>query len=161
MPTIFLPQDQFLTKFFLSNVVLLFGTTVSLMFMFLPKLLKLHSQIDQEKNDHGEGSDESSFDGLFNRHSWFNGSISGGGGDVGGGGGENPAGFVAGARKGSITSIDDSKGETLKESHMGYMGVKFQNRFMPFLANWCMRRVILFPSDKYFMAFESVGLMLC
>ncbi|KAF9113786.1 Metabotropic GABA-B receptor subtype 2, isoform C [Mortierella sp. AM989] len=151
MPTVFLPQDQFLTKFFLSNVVLLFGTTVSLMFMFLPKLMKLFSQI--ERSLHGnraEGTDEGSFDGLFNRRSWFNtGSTSGGGG------GSTVDGHVPGGRKGSVGSIEDSKGNTLRESHMGFMGVKFQNRYMPFLANWCMRRVVLFPMDKYFTAFES------
>jgi hypothetical protein len=53
--------------------------------------------------------------------------------------------------------MDESKGDTLKESHIGYMGVKFQNRYMPFLASWCMRRVILYPADKYFTAFEAVS----
>ncbi|KAF9360258.1 Metabotropic GABA-B receptor subtype 2, isoform C [Mortierella sp. AD094] len=147
MPTVFLPQDQYLTKFFLTNVVLLFGTTVSLMFMFLPKLMKLYSQIERStQGDRTEIAEESSFDGLFNRRSWLNTSS---------GGGSTVSGYVPGGRKGSVTSIEDSKGDTLRESHLGYMGVKFQNRYMPFLSSWCMRRIVLFPADKYFTAFES------
>ncbi|KAF8985172.1 hypothetical protein BGZ46_005718 [Entomortierella lignicola] len=150
MPTVFLPQNQYLTKFFLSNVVVLFGTTVSLMFMFLPKLMKLYSQIERRKYpDHTEEADDSSFDGLFNRNSWLNN------GSAIGGGGSTVGGYAAGGRKGSVTSLEDSKGDTLRESHLGYMGVKFQNRYFPFLASWCMRRVILFPTDQYFTAFES------
>ncbi|KAI1318459.1 hypothetical protein EDD11_006544 [Mortierella claussenii] len=152
MPTVFLPADQYLTKFFLSNVVLLFGTTVSLMFMFLPKIYKLFSQIERRIQDSrvecsGNG-EEGSFDNLFNnRASWLNGASSTAGSTVGR--------YLPGGRKGSAASLEDSKGSTLKESHIGYMGVKFQNRYMPFLASWCMRRVLLFPADKYFTAFES------
>ncbi|KAF9187690.1 hypothetical protein BGZ51_001137 [Haplosporangium sp. Z 767] len=145
MPTVFLPKNQYLTKFFLSNVVLLFGTTVSLMFMFLPKLWKLFSQIERSAQGRGEISDESSFDGLFNNSSrvgWLNGTAS------------SVCGYVPSARKGSVVTLDESKGDTLKESHMGYMGVKFQNRYLPFLESWCMRRVMLYPSDKYFTAYE-------
>ncbi|KAI8600355.1 7 transmembrane sweet-taste receptor of 3 GCPR-domain-containing protein [Dissophora ornata] len=150
MPTVFLPRDQFLIKFFLSNIVLLFGTTVSLMFMFLPKLWKLFSLIEKSKQTlRDESTGESSFDGLFNnRASWLNTAS---GIDTG----SSVGGYIPGARKGSIGSLDDSKSATLKESHVGYMGVKFQNRYFPFLSSWCMRRVILFPSEKYFTAFES------
>ncbi|KAI7830677.1 hypothetical protein BC939DRAFT_438718 [Gamsiella multidivaricata] len=151
MPTVFLPQDQFLTKFFLTNIVLLFGTTVSLMFMFLPKLWKLFSQIEYAKQTSSDGAEDSSFDGLFNNQGpWLN-TVSGNGNGAGSTIGEYPPG----ARKGSIGSIEDSKAGTLKESHLGYMGVKFQNRYLPFLASWCMRRVILFPADKHFTAFET------
>ncbi|KAF9435128.1 hypothetical protein BGZ76_006857 [Entomortierella beljakovae] len=144
LPTIFLPQEQFLTKFFLSNAVLLFGTTVSLMFMFIPKIMKLYSQIEHsERYDGAEGTGEGSYDGLFNRHSWL------------GSGGSNVGPQVTGGRKASVSSMDDSKGDTLKESHFGYMGVKFQNRYMPFLSSWCMKRVVLFPGDKYFTTFET------
>ncbi|KAG0000332.1 hypothetical protein BGZ65_004465, partial [Modicella reniformis] len=139
MPTIFLPQEEYLTKFFLTNIVLLFGTTVSLMFLFLPKLHKLFSQINSAKqgSDRSDTGDNSSFDGLFNdKRSWLNvASVNGSGS----------------SRSGS----DECKNNTFKESHVGYMGVKLQNRYLPFLASWCMRRVILFPSDKYFTAFES------
>ncbi|KAF9395883.1 hypothetical protein BGX21_009739 [Mortierella sp. AD011] len=142
----FLPQDQYLTKFFLTNVVLLFGTTVSLMFMFLPKLMKLYSQIEcGMQGDRAEIAEESSFNGLFNRPSWLNTSS---------GIGSSMGEYVP-ARKGSVVSIEDSKGDTLRESHFGYMGVKFQNRYMPFLSSWCMRRIVLFPAEKYFTAFES------
>ncbi|KAG0372302.1 hypothetical protein BGX24_000432, partial [Mortierella sp. AD032] len=154
MPTVFLPQDQYLTKFFLSNVVLLFGTTVSLMFMFLPKLWKLFAQIErnlQLTRADSTPTDDGSFDGFFKQGpgGWL--------GAVGnGGGGGSPIGeYGPGARKGSIGTMDESKSDTLKESHIGYMGVKFQNRYMPLLASWCMRRVILYPTDKYFTAFEA------
>lgn len=163
MPTVFLPQDQYLTKFFLSNVVLLFGTTVSLMFMFLPKLWKLFAQIERNHqmsrgNDGGASADESSFDGLFKQGpgGWLSAAAAAGNGGNGGGG--TPIGeYGPGARKGSVGTVDESKGDTLKESHIGYMGIKFQNRYMPFLASWCMRRVILYPTDKYFTAFEAVS----
>lgn len=162
MPTVFLPQDQYLTKFFLSNVVLLFGTTVSLMFMFLPKLWKLFAQIERnnQMNRANEGggttSDEGSFDGLFKQGP--GGWLAAAAGNGGNGGGGSPIGeYGPGARKGSIGTVDESKGDTLKESHIGYMGIKFQNRYMPFLASWCMRRVILYPTDKYFTAFEAVS----
>ncbi|KAF9569236.1 hypothetical protein EC968_002606 [Mortierella alpina] len=154
MPTVFLPKNQYLTKFFLSNVVLLFGTTVSLMFMFLPKLWKLFSQIERsmQKGDAAEESDGSSFDGLFNNSSrvgWI-----GGVGSTIGGTGSSVCGYMPGGRKGSVGTLDDAKCDTLKESHMGYMGVKFQNRYLPFLASWCMRNVMLYPGDKYFTAYE-------
>ncbi|KAF8946717.1 hypothetical protein BGZ47_011543 [Haplosporangium gracile] len=156
MPTVFLPQDQYLTKFFLSNVVLLFGTTVSLMFMFLPKLWKLFAQIERNIQMNwadGATADENSFDGLFKQGpgGWLSGAAA-----PGNGGGGSPIGeYGPGARKGSVGTVDESKGDTLKESHIGYMGIKFQNRYMPFLASWCMRRVILYPTDKYFTAFEA------
>ncbi|KAK3810878.1 MAG: hypothetical protein J3Q66DRAFT_414035 [Benniella sp.] len=99
-------------------------------------------------SDQSEISEESSFDGLFNnRGSWLNGT----GGDGAGG---SKVGYLPGIRKSSVESLDESKGIALKESHTGYMGVKFQNRYLPLLASWCMRRVILFPADKYFTAFE-------
>lgn len=150
MPTLFLPQNQYLTKFFLTNIVLLFGTTVSLMFLFLPKLHKLYLQIYRTRlsGERSEMSEDSSFDGLFsNRASWL--SPSGGNGT-----GSSVVGHVPGERKGSVGSLEESKNNTLKESHIGYMGVKFQDQYLPFLASWCMKRVILFPFDKYFTAFE-------
>jgi len=156
MPTVFLPQDQYLTKFFLTNIVLLFGTTVSLMFLFLPKLYKLFFQIKGAKrgSDQSKISEESSFDGLFNnRGSWLNAA-------GGNGPGGSAVGYLPGIRKGSVGSLDESKGITLKESHIRYMRVKFQNRYLPLLASWCMRRVILFPADKYFTSFEPVSVSL-
>ena len=167
MPTVFLPQDQYLTKFFLSNVVLLFGTTVSLMFMFLPKLWKLFAQIERNLqmsrgNDGGGATtDEGSFDGFFRQGSggWL-GTVTAAGSSGNGGGGSSIGEYGPGARKGSMVTVDESKMDTLKESHIGYMGVKFQNRYMPFLASWCMRRVILYPTDKYFTAFEAVSCFL-
>ncbi|KAF9156634.1 hypothetical protein BG015_003236 [Linnemannia schmuckeri] len=154
MPTVFLPQDQYLTKFFLSNVVLLFGTTVSLMFMFLPKLWKLFAQIErniQMNRADGATVDENSFDGFFKQGpgAWLGAAA------AAGNGGSLIGEYGPGARKGSVGTVDESKGDTLKESHIGYMGIKFQNRYMPFLASWCMRRVILYPTDKYFTAFEA------
>ncbi|KAG0049823.1 hypothetical protein BGZ83_005350 [Gryganskiella cystojenkinii] len=161
MPTIFLPPDQYYTKFFLSNIVLLFGTTVSLMFMFLPKLWKLFSQIEQKSmKDRAEGSDESSFDGILqNRAGWLSNGTSGYGSNVtkhnGGSGvhGAQSSYISSGGRKGSVGTLEDGS-DTLKESHAGYMGVKFQNRYFPFLSIWCMRRVILYPADRYFTCFE-------
>ncbi|KAF9920195.1 hypothetical protein FBU30_009996 [Linnemannia zychae] len=164
MPTVFLPQDQYLTKFFLSNVVLLFGTTVSLMFMFLPKLWKLFAQIERNmqmnrnggnNGNGGEGSaeEENSIDGFFKQGpgGWLSAAVGNGGGGSG-----SPLGeYGSGARKGSVGTMDEFKGDTLRESHIGYMGVKFQNRYIPLLASWCMRRVILYPTDKYFTAFEA------
>lgn len=157
MPTLFLPQDQYFTSFFLSNIVLLFGTTVSLMFMFLPKLWKLFSHIElRNQQKRADTSDDRSIDSFLHNRV--------GGGEGGGGGWfsnaeSSSAGqtySTAGGRKGSVGSLDD-KGDTLKESHMGYMGVKFQNRYAPFLSSWCMRRVILYPGDKYFTCFELVN----
>jgi len=150
LPTLFLPQDQYFTSFFLSNIVILFGTTVSLMFMFLPKLWKLFSQIERtNQQNRADISDDRSIDSFLHNR-------------VGGGWLSNAEGSTAGqsyscGRKGSVGSLDD-KADTLKESHMGYMGVKFQNRYVPFLSSWCMRRVILYPADKYFTCFELVCL---
>ncbi|KAF9899401.1 hypothetical protein EC991_008932 [Linnemannia zychae] len=130
MPTVFLPQDQYLTKFFLSNVVLLFGTTVSLMFMFLPKLWKLFAQIErnlQMNRADSTPTDEGSFDGFFK---------------------QGPGGWLSAVGNGEGGSPGGEYGP-------GYMGVKFQNRYAPLLASWCMRRVILYPTDKYFTAFEA------
>ncbi|GJJ68283.1 gamma-aminobutyric acid type B receptor [Entomortierella parvispora] len=164
MPTIFLPPDQYYTRFFLSNVVLLFGTTVSLMFMFIPKLMQLFSLIEKKSMlDRAEGSDESSFDGILQQRAGWLSDVSGGGDNGRGRGGSSGSGANEGnagsrpnyGRKGSINSmLEDSQGDTLKESHGGYMGVKFQHRHLSFLSIWCMRRVLLVPGEKYFTCFE-------
>jgi hypothetical protein len=189
MPTVFLPNDQFLVKFFLSTVVILFGTTFSLMFLFLPKLWELFMQIERSQQrlgglgggtgggGGGDGSDESSIDGfIYNGNGWVNSSgnlaalaqsstaaaatttgavanISGGVGSMN----EGSQYLSVDRRKGSIVTLDEAKGETLKETHMGYMGVKFQNRWLPFLSSWCMRRVILYPTGRFFTCFELVS----
>ncbi|KAF9427918.1 hypothetical protein BGZ94_003858 [Podila epigama] len=161
LPTLFLPRDQYFTSFFLSNIVVLFGTTVSLMFMFLPKLLKLFSEFGRQSlHGNTDISEERSIDSFLNNRvggsgGWLS-NVGAGGSSVGGAGAStvsNNAYSTSGGRKGSIVSIDD-RGDTLREAHMGYMGVKFQNRYLPFLASWCMRRVILYPTDKYFTCFE-------
>ncbi|KAG0080837.1 hypothetical protein BGZ90_011112 [Linnemannia elongata] len=186
MPTVFLPNEQFLIKFYLSTVVILFGTTFSLMFLFLPKLWELFTQIERSQQrlggigigvggsggGGGDGSDSNSIDGfIYNGNGgWVNSSgnlaalaqgsaaataaaaaaaASGGSGSMNDG-----SQYLSGQRKGSIGTLDESKGETLKETHMGYMGVKFQNRWVPFLSSWCMRRVILYPTGRYFTCFE-------
>ncbi|KAG0335568.1 hypothetical protein BG004_008397, partial [Podila humilis] len=196
MPTIFLPDEQYLTKFVLSTVVILFGTTFSLMFLFLPKLWELFTQIeraqqsrnalnDMNANVGGGESGENSVDGfIYNGVGWIQGGGPGtvavatagniavattanssagatgigSGGGVGGGGANgssiNGSGFYLGGRKGSMGTLDESKGETLKETHMGYMGVKLQSRYLSFLARWSMQRVILYPSGRYFTCFE-------
>lgn len=172
MPTVFLPAGQFMTKFVLSTVVILFGTTFSLMFLFLPKLWELFTQIERTQQTRagnangGSGSGENSVDGfIYNGAGWIQGSgpdavaaaIAGNAG-AGGTSGEGSTGgsVYLGGRKGSVGTLDESKGETLKETHMGYMGVKFQNRYVSFLASWNMRRVILYPTGRYFTCFEMV-----
>ncbi|KAK3845578.1 MAG: periplasmic binding protein-like I [Linnemannia gamsii] len=181
MPTVFLPNEQFLVKFYLSTVVILFGTTFSLMFLFFPKLWELFTQIERSQQRlggvggggaGGDGSDDNSIDGfIYNNGGWVNGSGnlavlaqgsaaaaaaaaaangSGGAGSMN----EGSQYMSAGRRKGSIGTLDESKSESLKETHMGYMGVKFQNRWLPFLSSWCMRRVILYPTGRFFTCFE-------
>ncbi|KAF8938888.1 hypothetical protein BGZ58_011258 [Dissophora ornata] len=168
MPTVFLPRDQFLTKFFLSTVVILFGTTFSLMFLFLPKLWELFTQIErsqQRANGPGDGADESSMDEFIysGAPGWMNSSgdlvILGQGvvgtTDVGPGDSANGSSHhLSSGRKGSVTTLDEAKDETLKEAHVGYMSVKFLNRFLPFLSSWRMRRVVLYPKGRYFTCFE-------
>ncbi|KAF9278430.1 hypothetical protein BGZ68_008585 [Mortierella alpina] len=182
MPTVFLPQDQFLTKFYLSNVVILFGTTFSLMFLFLPKLWELFTQIEkshQRGSNSGnggtsDGSDQNSIDGFYNgAPAWMNSAgnlvllaqaqgadLAGvADADISGAGGLSSSinasnQHLPGGRKGSVGTLDDTKGDTAKETHMGYMGVKFQNRYLSFLSSWCMRRVILYPAGRYFTCFE-------
>ena len=184
MPTVFLPNEQFLIKFYLSTVVILFGTTFSLMFLFLPKLWELFTQIEQSQQrlggvgvgvgvsgGGGDGSASNSVDGfIYNGNGgWVNssgnvaalaqGSAAAAAVGSGGSGSMNDGSqYLSDRRKGSIGTLDESKGETLKETHMGYMGVKFQNRWVPFLSSWCMRRVILYPAGRYFTCFELVSL---
>ncbi|KAF9920707.1 hypothetical protein FBU30_009375 [Linnemannia zychae] len=181
MPTIFLPHDQYLIKFYLSTVVILFGTTFSLVFLFLPKLWELFTQIEKTQQrlggmGRGDRSDENSVDGfIYNGNGgWVNSNgnltafaqgsaaaaaaaaaVAGASGESGSIGSMNDGSeYLSGRRKGSVGTLDDSKGETLKETHMGYMGVKFQNRWIPFLSSWSMRRVILFPTGRFFTCFE-------
>ncbi|KAG0214373.1 hypothetical protein BGX28_002190 [Mortierella sp. GBA30] len=180
MPTVFLPQDQFLTKFFLSTVVILFGTTFSLMFLFLPKLWELFTHIEKShqrstnsgSTGRGNGSDEGSMtDGFYSgAPAWMNSAgnlvaLAQGAdlSDVDGPGvmaalsssmNYSSQHIPSSGRKGSVGTLDESKGDTAKETHMGYMGVRFQNRYLPFLSNWCMRRVLLYPAGRYFTCFE-------
>ncbi|KAF9082517.1 hypothetical protein BGX23_012384 [Mortierella sp. AD031] len=192
MPTVFLPNEQFLIKFYLSTVVILFGTTFSLTFLFLPKLWELFTQIERSHQRPGigvggvvvggneDGSSSNSIDGfIYNGNGgWVNnssGNLPGfvqgssgaaaaaaaaaaahasGGGSGGAGSVNDESQYLSVRRKGSTGTLDESKGETMKEMHMGYMGVKFQNRWLPFLSSWCMRRVILYPAGRYFTCFE-------
>ncbi|KAF9913660.1 hypothetical protein BX616_009760 [Lobosporangium transversale] len=211
LPTVFLPRSQFLIKFFLSTGVFLFGTTFSLLFLFLPKLWELYSQIErtqqqQRQNNcssavHGERSthmglgpglspgsvleSRSAENFIYNMAStWMNsssnigvlgpsassdmmlGSTGAGGGDhssYGNGNGARSSTYLSYGRKGSAASLEDYKGgggeddgNTLKEMHMGYMGVKFQSRFWPlsFISNWRMGRIVLYPTGRYFTCFE-------
>ncbi|KAF9360020.1 Anamorsin [Mortierella sp. AD094] len=175
IPTLFLPQDQFLTKFFLSTVVILFGTTFSVMFLFLPKLWELFTQIEKTQQQQranvvnvstgttapGELSDESSSEGFAysGSQAWMNSNsnlavLVPGAGNASLVASSIVASSFQSGRKGSVATLEEAKGETLKEAHMGYMGVKFQNRYFPFLSSWCMRRVALFPSGRYFTSFE-------
>ncbi|KAG0265518.1 hypothetical protein BGZ95_003297 [Linnemannia exigua] len=147
------------------------------MFLFLPKLWELFTQIERSQQrlggvGGGDGSDDNSIDGfIYNNGGWVNGSGnlpvlaqgsaaaaaaaaaangSGGAGSMN----EGSQYLSAGRRKGSIGTLDESKSESLKETHLGYMGVKFQNRWLPFLSSWCMRRVILYPAGRFFTCFE-------
>lgn len=157
------------------------------MFLFLPKLWELFTQIERSQQrlggigigvggsgggGGGDGSDSNSIDGfIYNGNGgWVNssgnlaalaqGSAAAAAAAASGGSGSMNDGsqYLSGQRKGSIGTLDESKGETLKETHMGYMGVKFQNRWVPFLSSWCMRRVILYPTGRYFTCFELVSL---
>lgn len=200
MPTIFLPPDEFLTKFFLSTVVILFGTTFSLMFLFLPKLWELFTQIERSQqraasvtdlnlgphmgggggggfdNDGNEISGDGSLDGfLYNNAAaaWMNSAgnlaVLGPGvtsAPLPGGSSTNASSVqlpmtvsgVSIGRKGSVVTLEESKGEsTLKESHVGYMGVKYQSRYFSFLSSWCMKRVMLYPAGRYFTCFDVVS----
>ncbi|KAG0019330.1 hypothetical protein BGZ80_005985, partial [Entomortierella chlamydospora] len=175
IPTLFLPQDQFLTRFFLSTVVILFGTTFSVMFLFLPKLWGLFTQIEIAQQQQranvvnvstgttapGELSEEDSSDvfAYSGSQAWINSSsnlaaLVSGAGNASLAAGSIIEGSLLSSRKGSVVTLEEAKGETLKEAHMGYMGVKFQNRYFPFLSSWCMRRIALFPSGQYFTSFE-------
>ncbi|KAF9109128.1 hypothetical protein BGX27_007966 [Mortierella sp. AM989] len=184
MPTVFLSRDQFLTKFFLSTIVILFGTTFSLMFLFLPKLWELFNHIEQSKQQRANasteaaaaagnggkvvattpadvseesGGDEFAYSGSNSGWANNNSDFAVLGPSVG-----DPSDIVSSivgsslqsGRKSSVATLEEAKGETLKEAHMGYMGIKFQNRYFPFISNWCMRRVALFPTGRYFTCFE-------
>ncbi|KAF9344575.1 hypothetical protein BGX34_005516, partial [Mortierella sp. NVP85] len=141
VPTIFLPRDQFLTKFILSSVVILFGTTFSLMFLFIPKLWELFTKKRRlqnlaNNNPGADDSDDDSMDGfMYNGPRWMNST-----GSIG--------------RKASVGTLDDSKGDTTKEMHVGFMVVKFQYRYLSFLSSWRMQRVALYPPGRYFTCFE-------
>ncbi|KAF9969956.1 hypothetical protein BGZ73_007480 [Actinomortierella ambigua] len=178
LPTLFLPKEQFITTFILTNVVILFGTTFSMGFMFVPKLYKLFSQLERQSNSRNDSIEESSFDGMI--HNASNNHLNGGVGGPGFGpwfGGsssnvneqgnhhhyqppvpsshEDESCHWTGGRKGSVTTLDDARGDTLHEAHMGYMGIKVQHRYLPLLSNWRMRRIVLFPHQRYFTSFEQ------
>jgi len=154
VPTIFLPRDQFLTKFILSSVVILFGTTFSLMFLFMPKLWELFTENERlqnlaNNNPGADDSDEGSTNGfMYNGPGWMNST-----GNVG----ALNKGRLSDSRKASVGTLDDSKGDTTKEMHLGFMVVKFQYRYLSFLSSWRMQRVALYPPGRYFTCFEPVG----
>ncbi|KAF9433867.1 hypothetical protein BGZ76_008875 [Entomortierella beljakovae] len=179
IPTVFLPEDQFLTKFFLSTVVILFGTTVSLMFLFLPKLWALYTQIETNRKAAAEAaalaaqravitaiSEASEHHSNISQrvtHSntaWMDDSTNlavMGPSNISGSGIRSSvvvSSHYSGGRKGSVITLDENKSETLKEAHIGYMGLKIYNRYFAYLSNWRMRRVALFPTGRYFTCFE-------
>ncbi|KAF9939919.1 hypothetical protein BGZ65_009009 [Modicella reniformis] len=163
MPTIFLTRDQFLTKFTLSSVVILFGTTFALLIMFMPKLWEVfvEKERSQQRSNRriGACSDGCSANDFIygSAPGWMNNS---GNLDILGKSVADAVGTNGSkhhppdGRKGSIGTLDDSKGETLREIHVGYMGVKFQYRYLSFLSSWRMKRVLLYPSGRYFTCFE-------
>lgn len=164
-PTIFLPPNQFLTQFILSSAVILFGTTFSLTFLFLPKLWELFTLNERAQlsnkgpvlDDFDEGSMD---DFIYNSGpGWMTNS-----GNLGVLG-KSVMGLVGAdgskrqlpdGRKASVGTLDDTKDETLREMHVGYMGVKYQYRYLSFLSSWRMLRVVLYPSGRYFTCFEPV-----
>lgn len=163
IPTIFLPREQFLTQIILSSVVILFGTTFSLTFLFLPKLWELFTENERAQhpsNKDGPDSDEGSTSGFIYNSGpgWVNSS-----GNLGvlskgvmglvtnGNRRQLPDG-----RKASVGTLDDAKDETVREMHVGFMSVKYQYQFLPFLSSWRMLRVLLYPSGRYFTCFEPV-----
>ncbi|KAF9399848.1 hypothetical protein BGX21_005486 [Mortierella sp. AD011] len=145
------------------------------MFLFLPKLWGLFTQIEIAQQQQranavnvsagttapGEHSEEDSSDvfAYSGSQAWINSSsnlaaLVSGAGNASLAAGSIIEGSFLSSRKGSVVTLEEAKSETLKEAHMGYMGVKFQNRYFPFLSSWCMRRIALFPSGQYFTSFE-------
>lgn len=172
----FLPTADFSTRYYVTAITILWGTTFSLYILFLPKVWSFF----RHREDPNYNSQTNSSGGSSRRKDGYteddwkrtHANLSAFQSDHS----LQPTGeecelfsleqILASElaslnhRKGSIGSTHfDSQGNTIQgfvKVHEGTLPLRRVNRYLPFLAHWEMQDIMVFPSSGYFSHF-SVG----
>lgn len=172
----FLPTADFITRYYVTVITILWGTTFSLYTLFLPKVWSFfrdredhssHSQTNstgcssRRKDAYTEDDWKRTHANLSTFQSDHSLQPTGEDGEL-----FSLEQILAADsvnlnhRKGSIGSTHfDSKGNTIQgfvEVHEGTVPLRRVNRYLPFLAHWEMQDIMVFPATGYFSHF-SVG----
>ena len=170
----FLPTADFITRYYVTVITILWGTTVSLYILFLPKVWAFFRDRNDSNSSNQTNSNTSSSrrKELYSENEWkrtqanlsafqSEHSLQPGGEE-----GEllsleqilasEPANVEF--RKGSMGSTHfDSNGNTIQgfiEVHEGTLPLRRVNKYIQFLSHWEMQDIMVFPSSRYFSHFS-------
>jgi hypothetical protein len=171
----FLPTAGYITRYYVTVITILWGTTFSLYTLFLPKMwnfFKGHDDLgyNTQTNSSGSGSRRKEEDDWRRTHTSLSAfqseqSIANLGDE-----GELFSleqilahdSNVIYHRKGSIGSTHpDAHGNTIQgfvEVHEGTLPLRRIHRYFPFLAHWEMQDIMVFPSTGYFSHFSVIAI---
>ncbi|KAL1916852.1 uncharacterized protein VTP21DRAFT_5556 [Calcarisporiella thermophila] len=147
VPAALLPTEEPYTKHYVQNIAVLWGTTISALILFLPKLWKFFR---------GGAENTPPANIIITAGSSPEELYSGDLDPVGGSGvlsGENGAANADGIlwrRKQSFGASISTVGVCTCETLEGRLPIKVQYRYFPFLGRWEMARVAVFPDGQYF-----------
>jgi hypothetical protein len=170
----FLPTAEYITRYYVTVMTILWGTTVSLYILFLPKVLAFFRDREDlnsgsQTNSSGSSSRRKEF---YSEDEWKRTQA-------------NLSAFQSDHSlqptveecelisleqilacdpvslelpKPSIGSTHfDTNGNTIQgfiEVHEGTLPLRRVNKYLPFLAHWEMQNIMVFPSSRYFSHFS-------
>ncbi|KAH8549800.1 7 transmembrane sweet-taste receptor of 3 GCPR-domain-containing protein [Umbelopsis sp. PMI_123] len=172
----FLPTAEYITRYYVTVITILWGTTVSLYILFLPKVLAFFRDREDlnsgsQTNSSGSSSRRKEF---YSEDEWKRTQA-------------NLSAFQSDHSlqptveecelisleqilacdpvslelpKPSIGSTHfDTNGNTIQgfiEVHEGTLPLRRVNKYLPFLAHWEMQNIMVFPSSRYFSHFSHL-----
>jgi hypothetical protein len=162
---------DYFTRFYITVVTILWGCSVSFLILFLPKLHEFFKR-KRNENIHHHMSPTGSSNDVETKHSNANDQAMTSGFQLHGNLDSVPDGelisldqilaseppMLARHRKGSLGStFVDENGKTtgsFVEAHEGKMPMRRVFRYFPFLAQWDMLHIMVFPWSGYFSYFS-------
>ncbi|KAG2171444.1 hypothetical protein INT43_009105, partial [Umbelopsis isabellina] len=163
---------DYFTRFYITVVTILWGCSVSFLILFLPKLHEFFKR-KRNENIHHHMSPTGSSNDVETKHSNGHGQAMTSGFQLHGNLDSVPDGelisldqilaseppMLARHRKGSLGStFVDENGKTtgsFVEAHEGKMPMRRVFRYFPFLAQWDMLHIMVFPWSGYFSYFSA------
>ncbi|KAJ2961929.1 hypothetical protein NQZ79_g2877 [Umbelopsis isabellina] len=167
----FLPTAGYITRYYVTVITILWGTTFSLYTLFLPKMWNFFrgnddSSYNTQTNSNGSGSRRKEEDDWRRTHTTLSAFQSDH--SITNLGDESELfsleqilaheSNVKYHRKGSIGSThSDAQGNTIQgfvEVHEGTLPLRRIHKYFPFLAHWEMQDIMVFPTSGYFSHFS-------